>query len=68
MQGELDWIQFLRGAHYQDMKVWQPYWEGWPSMWYASHVISPLIDIANTRATSIRCLGLGKMRPELEKD
>jgi len=65
-QGEFGRIQFLRGAHYQDMEGWPPYWAGLPPMWYATHAISPLLAFANTRALSVRCLGSGKMRPELE--
>jgi len=66
-QGGFGRIQFLRGAHYQDMEGWPPYWAGLPPMWYATHAISPLLAIANTRARSVRCLGSGKMRPELEQ-
>jgi predicted dehydrogenase len=66
-RGELGRIQFLRGAHYQDMEGWPPYWAGLPPMWYATHAISPLLAIAKTRALTVRCLGSGKMRPELEK-
>ena len=63
--GTLGRIQFLRGAHYQDMEGWPPYWAGLPPMWYATHAVSPLLAIAGTRALSVRCLGSGKMRPEL---
>ena len=67
LKGELGRIQFLRGAHYQDMEGWPPYWAGLPPMWYATHAISPLLAIADTRARTVRCLGSGRMRPELEK-
>ena len=40
--GELGRIQFLRGAHYQDMENWPPYWLGLPPMWYATHAVAPL--------------------------
>ena len=33
-QGEFGRIQFLRGAHYQDMEGWPPYWAG-----LAAHVV-----------------------------
>ncbi len=58
-------IQFLRGAHYQDMECWPPYWAGLPPMWYATHAVAPLLAIADTRAVSVRCLGSGVMREEL---
>ncbi len=64
-QGEFGRIQFLRGAHYQDMECWPPYWAGLPPMWYATHAISPLLAISGLRATSVRCLGSGTMRDEL---
>lgn len=66
-QGELGRIQFLRGAHYQDMECWPPYWAGLPPMWYATHAISPLLAILGTRATSVRCLGSGVMREQLRR-
>jgi predicted dehydrogenase len=65
--GVLGRLQFLRGAHYQDMEGWPQYWMGLPPMWYATHAVSPLLAIANTRAASVRCLGSGRMRAELEK-
>lgn len=64
-KGEFDRIQFLRGAHYQDMEGWPPYWAGLPPMWYATHAISPLLTIADTRAKKVHCFGSGEMRAEL---
>jgi predicted dehydrogenase len=64
-QGAFGRIQFLRGAHYQDMECWPPYWAGLPPMWYATHALAPLLAIAETRAVSVRCLGSGVMREEL---
>ena len=58
-------IQFLRGAHYQDMECWPPYWAGLPPMWYATHAVAPLLALAETRAETVRCLGSGEMREEL---
>jgi predicted dehydrogenase len=64
-RGELGRIQFLRGAHYQDMEGWPSYWAGLPPMHYATHAVAPLLRLAATRATRVRCLGSGTMRPEL---
>ena len=64
-RGEFGRLQFLRGAHYQDMERWPPYWAGLPPMWYATHAVSPLLAIAETRATRVHCFGSGEMRPEL---
>ncbi len=60
-------IQFLRGAHYQDMERWPPYWDGLPPMWYATHAVGPLLCLARTRATKVHCFGSGKMRPGLQE-
>ncbi len=64
-RGELGAIQFLRGAHYQDMENWPPYWLGLPPMHYATHAVAPLLAIAGVRATQVHCFGSGRMRAEL---
>ena len=64
-QGAFGRIQFLRGAHYQDMERWPSYWAGLPPMWYATHAISPLLALANTRAVKVQCYGSGVLRDEL---
>jgi len=60
-------IQFLRGAHYQDMENWPSYWMGLPPMYYATHAISPLLCLAQARAKRVHCLGSGEMREELHR-
>ena len=64
-RGDFGRIQFLRGAHYQDMENWPGYWLGLPPMHYATHAISPLLALSGTRAESVHCFGSGWMRPEL---
>lgn len=59
-------LQLLRGAHYQDMEDWPPYWAGLPPMWYATHAVAPCLAFAQTRATRVRGLGSGWMRDELK--
>lgn len=59
-------LQLMRGAHYQDMERWPPYWAGLPPMWYATHAIAPLLAFANTRARKVHCFGSGFMREELK--
>jgi len=66
-RGEFGRLQFLRGAHYQDMENWQPYWAGLPPMWYTTHVVAPLLMLAGTRASRVHCLGSGHLRAELRK-
>lgn len=64
-RGEIGRIQFLRGAHYQDMENWPTYWNGLPPMHYATHAIAPPLCLAGTRAVKVHCFGSGVMRPEL---
>lgn len=66
-KGTLGRIQFLRGAHYQDMENWPAYWLGLPPMHYATHAISPLLALTSTRAKRVHCFGSGRMRPQLHE-
>ena len=66
-RGEFGRIQFLRGAHYQDMECWPAYWAGLPPMWYATHAVGPLLALAETRAVKVHCFGSGVMREELRR-
>ena len=66
-RGEFGRVQFLRGAHYQDMEGWPAYWAGLPPMWYATHALSPLLALADTRAVKVHCFGSGEMREELRQ-
>lgn len=66
-QGRFGRLQFLRGAHYQDMECWPSYWAGLPPMWYATHAVAPLLAIADTRAVRVQCFGSGTLRPELHE-
>ncbi|MFC7359717.1 Gfo/Idh/MocA family protein [Nocardioides astragali] len=58
-------IQFLRGAHHQEMAGWPGYWEGLPPMHYATHAVSPVLTLAGALAESVVCLGSGRISPEL---
>ena len=55
--GEIGRIQFLRGAHYQDMEFWPPYWMGLPPMHYATHAVSPVLALGGIRRRR-RCIAL----------
>ena len=65
--GRFGRIQFLRGAHYQDMERWPAYWAGLPPMWYSTHAVAPLLAMAQTRATRVHCFGSGELREELRQ-
>lgn len=64
-RGNFGRIQFMKGAHYQDMENWPPYWKGLPPMHYSTHAVAPLLRLADTRATEVHCYGSGVMREEL---
>ena len=66
-RGEFGTIQFLRGAHYQDMEYWPDYWMGLPPLFYGTHAIGPLVMLADSRIVRVRGLGSGTMRQELHK-
>jgi predicted dehydrogenase len=63
-EGALGRIQFLRAAHYSDYEFW-PSWKWYPPMLYATHAVAPLLALAETRTTSVRCLGSGRIPSEL---
>jgi predicted dehydrogenase len=63
--GTLGRIQFLRGAHYQEMAGWPGYWEGLPPMHYATHAVSPVLSLAGALAESVVCIGSGRISPHL---
>jgi predicted dehydrogenase len=63
--GQMGRIQFLRGAHHQDMQGWPGYWEGLPPMYYATHAISPLLAISGRPAAYVHCHGSGRIADHL---
>ena len=65
--GHLGRIQFLRGAHYQDMDGWPPYWAGLPPMHYATHALGPLLHLTGARASAVHAMGSGQMRAPLHE-
>lgn len=63
--GTIGRIQFMRGAHYQEMAGWPGYWEGLPPMHYATHAVGPVLALAGTLAESVVCLGSGRISEQL---
>lgn len=63
--GTIGRLQFLRGAHMQEMAGWPGYWEGLPPMHYVTHAISPLLALAGSLAEYVVCLGSGRISTEL---
>lgn len=63
--GQLGRLQFLRGAHQQEMAGWPGYWEGLPPMHYATHAVSPLLALAGAEADYVSCFGSGSIAESL---
>jgi predicted dehydrogenase len=59
--GDFGRIQFLRGAHMQEMAGWPDYWKNLPPMHYATHAVAPLLALAGREAHSVRCIGSGRV-------
>lgn len=68
--GEFGRLQFLRGAHLQNMSLpgWPDYWYGLPPMYYPTHAVSPLCDILGKPVETVRCLGSGRINEEYIKN
>lgn len=68
-EGKLGRIQFVRGAHMQNMGMtgWPEYWLGFPPMHYGTHAIAPLVCITGRKIESVICHGSGTIAPELAK-
>src|SRR3954463_2457442 len=63
--GKLGRIQFMRGAHQQEMAGWPGYWEGLPPMHYATHAVSPCLALVRGEAEHVSCFGSGRIEDRL---
>jgi predicted dehydrogenase len=63
--GRLGRIQFMRGAHQQEMAGWPGYWEGLPPMHYATHAVSPCLALVKGEAEYVACFGSGRIEDRL---
>ena len=67
-RGEFGDLTFLAGHYFQDLEGDFPtYWRGVPPMHYATHSLSPLLALAETRATAVSCFGSGHLRPDIQQ-
>lgn len=64
-QGLMGDLTFLRGAHIQDIEGYAEYWRGYPFMLYATHAVSPILALTETRAERVVCMGGGTLRADL---
>lgn len=58
----------FRGFHIQNLDGFPPYWLGYPPMLYATHALSPVLDLLGTGAESVQCRGSGRLTPERHGD
>ena len=65
--GKLGALTFLRGAHLQDVENYPDYWKSQPPMHYATHAVAPILALTQTRAATVRCLGSGRLRPDIQQ-
>jgi predicted dehydrogenase len=63
--GKLGRVQFMRGAHQQEMAGWPGYWEGLPPMHYATHAVSPCLALVRGEAEYVACFGSGRIADSL---
>lgn len=66
--GDLGSLTFLRGYHLQDLEGFPTYWWGFPPMHYVTQALSPLLGLAQASATSVRCLGSGRVPAAEQRD
>lgn len=59
---------FFRGFHIQNLDGFPRYWLGYPPMLYATHALSPVLDLLGTGAESVECRGSGRLTPERRGD
>jgi len=65
--GKLGKVQFIRGAHLQNMYGWPEYWKGLPPMYYATHAVSPILALLDKEAEWVVCYGSGRINESLIK-
>lgn len=66
-KGELGKIQYLSASHPQDMDGWPAYWEYMIPMHYATHVVSPVLGLTNSKAEYVSCFGSGEVREDIRQ-
>jgi predicted dehydrogenase len=65
--GEFGRIQYMQASHPQDMDGWPAYWERMIPMHYATHVVSPVLGLMDSRAEYVSCFGSGRVRDSIRE-
>ncbi|WP_148072929.1 Gfo/Idh/MocA family protein [Bythopirellula goksoeyrii] len=66
-KGEFGRIQYLQASHPQDMDGWPEYWESMIPMHYATHVVSPVLGLMDSKAELVSCFGSGRVRQDIQE-
>ena len=66
-RGEFGKIQYLQASHPQDMDGWPDYWQRMIPMHYATHVVSPVLGLMDSRAEYVSCFGSGSVREDIHQ-
>lgn len=66
--GALGRLTYLSGRHMQDLDGFPPYWMGYAPMQYATHIVAPLLGLADTVAETVVCFGSGSLLPSHRGD
>lgn len=66
-RGEFGKIQYLQASHPQDMDGWPDYWQRMVPMHYATHVVSPVLGLMDSRAEYVSCFGSGSVRDDIRE-
>ncbi len=65
MNGEFGKIQYMCGAHYQDMEGWPSYWKGFPPLLHPTHAYAACLMFAKKKPKGVYGVGSGRIREEL---
>lgn len=66
--GRMGPLTLLRGDHIQNLDGFPRYWQGYPPLEYATHIVSPLLALADARVRRVVGRGSGELTPERRSD
>lgn len=59
--GRMGPLTLMRGDHIQNLDGFPHYWQGYPPLTYATHIVSPLLALADTRVDRVAARGNGML-------
>lgn len=66
--GRMGPLSLLRGDHIQNLDGFPRYWQGYPPLEYATHIVAPLLALADARVRRVVGRGSGELTPERRGD